>query len=273
MIPGEAARAANHARFARLVARPEPDIDLALGALMIAAEDRPDLEFDPTLAALDVLADRVRLRLDRGDSTDVEIERLHDVLYREWGFRPPNAAEYHATGNSQLDRVIERRIGLPITLSIVELEVAWRLGIAMHGIGLPLHRGDRTSGPLPQRTSRRHRRGGRQAGHRHLSRPTQLGSSGPVSARRCPGRRGQGLTRRCPGDPPATHATRRARLRTGPAWAMLNEPGRPSFGLSMRAPGGSDVESNPDDQQPVERDGVRPPPADTSAWADEHLFR
>ena len=139
MIPGEAARAANHARFARLVARPEPDIDLALGALMIAAEDRPDLEFDPTLAALDVLADRVRLRLDRGDSTDVEIERLHDVLYREWGFRPPNAAEYHATGNSQLDRVIERRIGLPITLSIVELEVAWRLGIAMHGIGLPGH--------------------------------------------------------------------------------------------------------------------------------------
>ena len=121
MIPGEAARAANHARFARLVARPEPDIDLALGALMIAAEDRPDLEFDPTLAALDVLADRVRLRLDRGDSTDLEIERLHDVLYREWGFRPPNAAEYHATGNSQLDRVIERRIGLPITLSIVEL--------------------------------------------------------------------------------------------------------------------------------------------------------
>src|SRR5438552_2458855 len=117
----------------------EPDIDLALGALMIAAEDRPDLEFDPTLAALDVLADRVRLRLDRGDSTDLEIERLHDVLYREWGFRPPNAAEYHATGNSQLDRVIERRIGLPITLSIVELEVAWRLGIAMHGIGLPGH--------------------------------------------------------------------------------------------------------------------------------------
>ncbi|TMG24062.1 MAG: tetratricopeptide repeat protein [Chloroflexi bacterium] len=139
MIPGEAARAANRARFARLVARPESEIDLALGALMIAAEGRPDLDFDPTVAALDVLADRVRLRLDRGDPTDVELARLHDVLYREWGFRAPNSAEYHDIGNSQLDRVVDRRVGLPITLAIVELEVAWRLGLPLHGIGLPGH--------------------------------------------------------------------------------------------------------------------------------------
>ena len=142
MIPGEAARAANRARFARLVARPESEIDLALGALMIAAEGRPDLDFDPTVAALDVLADRVRLRLDRGDPTDVELARLHDVLYREWGFRAPNSAEYHDIGNSQLDRVVDRRVGLPITLAIVELEVAWRLGLPLHGIGLQLTRDD-----------------------------------------------------------------------------------------------------------------------------------
>src|SRR2546422_981048 len=84
-----------------------------------AVEGRPYLDFDPTVAALDVLADRVRLRLDRGDPTDVELARLHDVLYREWGFRAPNSAEYHDIGNSQLDRVVDRRVGLPITLAIV----------------------------------------------------------------------------------------------------------------------------------------------------------
>jgi len=134
-----ALRAANRGRFARIVARPDPEIDLAGGALCIAADGRPDLDPAPTLAALDDLAGRVRLRVDRGDDDETAIARLHDVLYREVGFRAPTAAEFHDPLNSDLDRVVARRIGLPISLAVVELEVAWRIGLALHGIGLPGH--------------------------------------------------------------------------------------------------------------------------------------
>lgn len=134
-----ALRAANRGRFARMVARPDTEIDLAGAALCIAADRRPELDPGPTVEALDELAGRVRLRVDRGDDDAVTIDRLHDVLYREVGFRGPSAAEFHDPRNSDLDRVVARRIGLPISLAIVELEVGWRLGLALHGIGLPGH--------------------------------------------------------------------------------------------------------------------------------------
>jgi regulator of sirC expression with transglutaminase-like and TPR domain len=133
------ARAANRARFARIVARPEADIPLAEGALCIAADGRPDLEAGRTLTALDRIAELVRTRLDAGDPHEVALDRLHDVLYRELAFRGPTAAEFAEPANSLLDLVVERRIGLPISLAIVELEVAWRLGLALHGVGLPGH--------------------------------------------------------------------------------------------------------------------------------------
>jgi regulator of sirC expression with transglutaminase-like and TPR domain len=139
MVPNEALRAANRSRFARLVARPEPEIDLAAGALCIAADGRPDLDPDPTLEIIEGLAERVRLRLDLGDPADFVLDRLHDVLYREAAFRAPTAAEYRDPRNSLLNEVVVRRIGLPISLAIVQLEVGWRIGLAVHGIGLPGH--------------------------------------------------------------------------------------------------------------------------------------
>jgi len=139
MPPIDNARAANLARFARLTARPESDIDLAQCALLIAAHGRPEVRFEPTLDALEGLAERTRIRLDRGDTRGTVLDRLHDVLYAEAGFRGPTAAEYHDADNSLLDRVVERRIGLPISLAIVALEVGWRVGLSLHGVGLPGH--------------------------------------------------------------------------------------------------------------------------------------
>jgi regulator of sirC expression with transglutaminase-like and TPR domain len=135
----EDSRAANRARFARLIAQPDAAIDLALGALLIAADGRPEVDPPPTLAILDALAERVRIRLDVGDAQTHVLDRLHDVLYRETGFRAPTAAEFHDPRNSLLDLVAWRRIGLPISLAIVELEVAWRIGLPLTGIGLPGH--------------------------------------------------------------------------------------------------------------------------------------
>ncbi|HEY8989261.1 MAG TPA: transglutaminase-like domain-containing protein [Candidatus Limnocylindrales bacterium] len=132
-------RVATRARFARLVARAEPDIDLAVAGLVIAAHGRPVPDESAVLDHLDGLAQRVRIRLDAGDPTDLVVERLHDVLYREVGYRGPTAAEYADPANSLLDAVVARRIGLPISLAIVELETAWRIGLPLVGIGLPGH--------------------------------------------------------------------------------------------------------------------------------------
>jgi regulator of sirC expression with transglutaminase-like and TPR domain len=132
-------RVVGRARFARLVARPEPEIDLAIGALLIAGHGRPPIDEAGAIAALDAIGERVRVRLDAGDPTAAVIDRLHDVLYRELGFRGPTAAEYCDPANSQLDAVLERRVGLPISLAVVELEVAGRIGVALAGIGLPGH--------------------------------------------------------------------------------------------------------------------------------------
>jgi regulator of sirC expression with transglutaminase-like and TPR domain len=132
-------RTADRARFARLVARPEPEIDLAPGALLIAGLGRPAIAEDEILGELDAIADRVRIRLDTGDPMAAVVDRLHDVLYRELGFRGPTAAEYGDPANSHLDEVVVRRVGLPISLAIVELEVAARVGLALTGIGLPGH--------------------------------------------------------------------------------------------------------------------------------------
>lgn len=132
-------RTACRARFARLVARPEPEIDLALGALLIAEQGRVPVDEEAILAELDAIAQRVRIRLDAGDSRATVLARLHDVLYRELGFRGPTAAEYGDPANSHLDEVVGRRVGLPISLAIVEMEVGARLGLTLTGIGLPGH--------------------------------------------------------------------------------------------------------------------------------------
>ncbi len=133
------ARDANRARFARLVARPEADIDLAEGALLIAADGRSELDHAPTVASLDALAELVRLRIDVGDPSEVVIARLHDVLYVEAGFRGPSPERSADPDLSRLDRVVDGRLGLPISLAVVELEVAARLGLRLTGVGLPGH--------------------------------------------------------------------------------------------------------------------------------------
>ncbi len=130
---------ANLARFARLVAQPEPAIDLAIGALCVAAADGREVDFELALAELDSLAERVRHRVDLGDGMEEVIEAVDDVLFRQSGFRGPTSIEFHDPRNSLIDVVLERRVGLPLSLAIVEIEVAGRVGLPLHGVGLPGH--------------------------------------------------------------------------------------------------------------------------------------
>jgi regulator of sirC expression with transglutaminase-like and TPR domain len=127
-----------------MVDRPEEDVDLARASLLVACEEYPQLEVDRYLERLDSMADGLRGRL--GDSPQTAIAALNRVLIEEQGFRG-NTREYYDPRNSFLNDVLDRRTGIPITLSTVYIAVGRRAGAAVDGIGLPGHFVVRVSTP------------------------------------------------------------------------------------------------------------------------------
>ncbi len=125
-------------RFERIAALPDPEIDLAEATLAIAAETRPDLDFAAALRELDALADAARPGLDAASDEAGRIAALNRALFDEAGFHG-DRDDYYDPDNSDLGRVLERRSGIPITLSVVYLEVAQRLGLHAAGVSFPGH--------------------------------------------------------------------------------------------------------------------------------------
>ena len=123
------------ARFAALLERSEIPLDEA--ALAIAAEEYPDLDTQATLARLDALADEVGAQVGDLRPPLRVLQAMRGVL-REHGFRG-NEKEYYDPRNSFLNEVMERKLGIPISLSILTVEVARRLGVHLQGVGFPGH--------------------------------------------------------------------------------------------------------------------------------------
>jgi regulator of sirC expression with transglutaminase-like and TPR domain len=125
------------AGFASAVQRPEGEIRLARAALLIAAAEQPALDVDGYLGRLDALADAA-LPARRVTDPLARLHRLREFLFEELGFAG-DRTDYFAPRNSHLNEVLDRRLGIPITLSLVLIEVGKRLGLEMEGIGLPGH--------------------------------------------------------------------------------------------------------------------------------------
>ncbi len=124
--------------FTRLIARPEEDLDLGLAALLVAGEEYPELDVAEHLRRLDEFADAVRYHAPEG-LPPVELARLlGSYLFEEQGFQG-NSADYYNPDNSYLNRVLDTHTGIPITLSLLFLEVARRLGLRCRGVGMPGH--------------------------------------------------------------------------------------------------------------------------------------
>jgi regulator of sirC expression with transglutaminase-like and TPR domain len=124
-------------QFAALAAQEDAQIDLARGALLIGAEGRPEVDIEGSLARLDALADELRPGFEAQPDAAAAL-RLCEFLFREQGFAG-NPEDYYEPQGSFLDQVLERRRGLPITLSIIWIEVARRLGVEARGVGFPGH--------------------------------------------------------------------------------------------------------------------------------------
>jgi len=125
-------------RFAALAGAAEGTVRLAEAALWVAAEEYPDLDVAAWLRRLDALGDAAARRIPAGATADEAAAALRALLAGDQGLRG-NAEDYYDPRNSFLNDVLERRLGIPITLSVIYIDVAARAGVALRGVGLPGH--------------------------------------------------------------------------------------------------------------------------------------
>jgi regulator of sirC expression with transglutaminase-like and TPR domain len=123
-------------RFQALLDRPVLPLDEA--ALAIAAEEYPGLDVEAQLKRLDALGALVQQRAPAPRRAANMLKATRDVLFGELGFRG-NDQSYYDPRNSYLNEVLERRLGIPISLSVLFMEVARRAGLALEGVGFPGH--------------------------------------------------------------------------------------------------------------------------------------
>ena len=125
-------------RFASEIQKPEEAINLALAALLVAQEEYPQLPVDRYLSRLDLLAEETRDRLDGETAPLLILQELLTTLYERHRFRG-NREAYYDPRNSFLNDVLDRGLGIPLTLGIVLMEVGWRLGLPLEGVNFPGH--------------------------------------------------------------------------------------------------------------------------------------
>lgn len=115
------------------------DLDLEVGCGLLARLAYPDFSLTPIRAALDDMAAAVERMIRSGDLSPRETQAcLGRYLFQELGFHG-NQDHYDDLDNNFINKVIERRTGLPITLSAIYLLVGWRLSLPVYGVGLPGH--------------------------------------------------------------------------------------------------------------------------------------
>ncbi len=113
-------------------------IDLARSALLVAREEYPQLPVAGYLARLEELAEETKGRLNGESAPLLILQELLNTLYRHHDFQG-NRKAYYDPRNSFLNDVLDRGLGIPLTLGIVLLEVGWRLGLPLEGVNFPGH--------------------------------------------------------------------------------------------------------------------------------------
>lgn len=124
--------------FAQAVARDDERIDLARACLMIAQDAYPRLDVERYLAEIERMALRLHARLPAAGGAEESIVALNEFLFADLGYWG-NTDDYYDPRNSYLNEVIDRKTGIPITLSILYMEVGRRIGLPLEGVSFPGH--------------------------------------------------------------------------------------------------------------------------------------
>jgi regulator of sirC expression with transglutaminase-like and TPR domain len=123
-------------RFREIAGRPEPLLDLVEASLVISVEENPRVDIDHYLEQVSLWSGAVRGRLE--GSTEIEriVETINRLLFDEEGFHGEDD-DYYDPRSALLNEALDRHAGLPITLSILYIEISRRMGIVAAGISLP----------------------------------------------------------------------------------------------------------------------------------------
>ncbi len=125
-------------QLAALADQPDDSIDLCAAALTISSLFQHDAEPAAGLAQFDLLAAAARARMPEDADLLRQVAALNEFLFDELGFAG-NQDDFYDPRNSFLDQVLERRLGIPISLSVVYCELAARLGMPAYGVSFPAH--------------------------------------------------------------------------------------------------------------------------------------
>ncbi len=124
--------------FIDMLSRRDGDIELDTASLLIAKEEYPKLSVGDYLDKLDSMADEIKPRLSADYSPSAVVGTINEYLFIRQGFSG-NQESYYDPKNSYLSDVLDRKTGIPITLSIIYMEIGRRLGFQLHGLGMPGH--------------------------------------------------------------------------------------------------------------------------------------
>jgi regulator of sirC expression with transglutaminase-like and TPR domain len=124
--------------FEILAQTPDEDIPLLAAALQIARDEYPQLDVAHFEAQAEDFARRARELGASAAEPLAAMRVLNNLLFDELGFSG-NVADYYDPRNSYLNDVFERRLGIPISLAVVQLDVARRLGLPLEGVSFPGH--------------------------------------------------------------------------------------------------------------------------------------
>lgn len=124
--------------FKQEIEQTNSQIDLAKASLFIAQEEYSELDPHKYINTLNIMGEEVQKRLTRSPYPLTTIKTINQYLFEELNFQG-NTNDYYDPCNSFLNDVIDRKTGIPITLSIVYLEIAKRINFPMVGIGMPGH--------------------------------------------------------------------------------------------------------------------------------------
>ena len=123
-------------RFVELTALPDPKVDLVEASLVIALEDQPALAIDGYLSRVNEWSSAVQQRLEGSRDVERIVEAINRLLYDEEGFRGEDE-DYYDPRSALVSELLDTHAGLPITLSILYIEMSRRIGMEASGIALP----------------------------------------------------------------------------------------------------------------------------------------
>jgi regulator of sirC expression with transglutaminase-like and TPR domain len=121
-----------------VLAGKDENIDLARACLIVAQDAYPGLEVERYLGEIERMAARLRSQLPQSGAAEERVVALNEFLFGELGFRG-NADDYYDPRNSYLNEVMDRRTGIPITLSVLYMELGRRIGLPLQGVSFPGH--------------------------------------------------------------------------------------------------------------------------------------